>query len=78
VRGSASKPVFVGSYSPSTNHTLPLLNREDMTGMKIRTTIIFLQNEEVSFPSTPMGGVVVSVQENGLTLRGGYGFTEKK
>ena len=25
-----------------------------------------------------MGGGVVSGQENGLTLRGGYGFTEKK
>jgi hypothetical protein len=25
-----------------------------------------------------MGGVVVSGQESGLTLRGGYGFTEKK
>jgi hypothetical protein len=54
VRVSASKPVFVGSYSPITNHTLLLLNREDTTRMKIRTTIIFLQNEEVHFPSTPI------------------------
>jgi hypothetical protein len=56
-----------------------------MTGMKIRTTIIFLQNEEVHFPSTPFQNFVLDKPRGASPLRqflfslggGRLGFQQK-